>query len=360
MSDQVSIFNPRTMGRVVERMPKVHTFFTSTFFRRTKTFTTRSVDVDFKKGNRALAPFVHPKIGGKTIPNSGFQTKTYTPPQLGPNKLTTVDDLLDRMAGENIYSGRTPAERAIEKIAEDLQELDEMIARRIEWMSTQALVKGKIPIIGEGLNEDIDFHFTNKETLSATKMWDRDTADPIADLERWYEKVQKNGFINPNICIMAKDVARAFINHKKVKSALDVKAYDLAIIKPRQLPNGVTYVGTIHGLGLDIYTYSEWYLDNWTDPDNPVQMPLIPSGAVLLLSTQAQYSMYYGTVTILDGRRVVESFRTVEGQRVPDSWTERNPARRFVQLNSKPLPVPHEVDSWFSATVLPPKMPEAV
>ena len=352
MSDQISIFNPRTMGRVVERMPKVHTFFTSTFFRRTKTFTTKSVDVDFKKGSRALAPFVHPKMGGKIIPNSGYQTKTYTPPQLSSDKLTTVDDLLERMAGESIYSGRTPAERAIEKIAEDMQELDEMITRRIEWMATQALLTGKIPIIGEGLNEEIDFKFTNKETLEGAQQWDKDSSDPLADIERWYEKVQKNGFINPDICVMAKDAARAFINHKKVKSVLDVDSYDLAVIKPRELPNGVRYIGTINGLGLDIYTYSEWYLDDWTDPNNPTQKPLIPSGAVLLLSTKAQYSMYYGAVTILDGRRVVEQFRTVEGARVPDSWTVRNPSRRFVQLNSKPLPVPHEVDSWHSATVL--------
>jgi len=350
---EVSIFTPRTMGRIVERMPKVHTFFKSTFFRRVKTFTTKSVDVDFKKGNRALAPFVHPKIGGKTIPNTGYQTKTYTPPQLGPDKITTVDDLLERRAGENIYSGRTPAERAVEKLAEDFQELDEMITRREEWMAAQAFFTGKIPIIGEGLNEEIDFSFTNKEALEGAALWSNDTSDPIGDLERWYEHVQKTGFVNPDICIMAGDVVKAFINHKKVKAVLDVKAYDLAVIKPRQLPNGVTYVGTIHALGLDIYKYSEWFLDDWTNPEKPVQLPLVPQGTLALLCTAAQYSMYYGAVTILDGRRVVENFRTVEGPRVPDSWTERNPARRFVQVNSMPLPVPHEVDSWFVATVLP-------
>ena len=152
---------------------------------------------------------------------------------------------------------------------------------------------------------------------------------------------------------MSDDVATAFINHEKVKSVLDVRAYDIAVIKPREMPDGVTYIGTINGMGLDVYTYTEWYLDDWSNPAQPVELPLVPEKTVGLFSTQAMYSMYYGAVTILDGRGgAAETFKTVEASRVPDTWTERNPARRFFQLNSNPLPVPHEVDSWYVATVL--------
>lgn len=348
-----SLYDPRTMGGVVRRMPPLHTFIKSTFFKRTQTFVTKSVDVDFKKGNRALAPFVHPKIGGKTVANSGYQVKQYTPPMIAPDKITTAEDLSNRMAGESIYSGMTPAERAVRKLADDFTELDEMITRREEWMAAQAIFTGKIPIIGEALNEEIDFNFTNKESLAAAKKWSAATADPIADLERWRKRVQMTGFVNCNICIMSDDVATAFINHEKVKAVLDIKAYDLATIKPRELPNGVTYIGTIARLGLDIYTYNEWYLDDWSNPSAPEQKPLVPEKTLALLSTSAAYSMYYGAVTLLDGRGgAAENFITVEGSRVPDSWTERRPARRFLQLNSNPLPVPHEVDSWFVAEVL--------
>ena len=60
MAIETSIYTPRTMGQIVRRMPPVHTFFRDTFFKTRRTFPTKSVDVDFKKGNRALAPFVHP------------------------------------------------------------------------------------------------------------------------------------------------------------------------------------------------------------------------------------------------------------------------------------------------------------
>ena len=350
MAIQESIYTPRTLGQVVRRMPPVKTFFRSTFFKNVRTFPTKSVEVDFKKGNRALAPFVHPRIGGRTVANTGYETRSYTPVLVAPNKITTVDDLLERTAGENPYSGKTPAERAVEKIADDFRELDERIIRREEWMAATAIFTGQIPIIGEGLNEVIDFNFTNTETIvTASKKWDGADADPLSDLERWREEVQKNGFVNCDICVMARDVAQAFSRNEKVKELLDIRGYELATIKPRELPGGVTYIGSIHKLGLDIYQYNEWYLDDWTDPQTPTEKPLVPDKKLALLSTEAQYSMYYGAVTILndDG-----SFVTTEGAKVPQTWVEHRPDRRFFQLNSKPLTVPHEVNSWYVAQVL--------
>ena len=222
MAIETDIYTPRTLGKLVRRLPPVRTFFLDTFFRNKKTFATKSIEADFKKGGRALAPFVHPKVGGKTIPNSGYQTKSYTPVLIAPNKITTVDDLLERSAGENPYSGKKPADRAVEKLAEDLRELKEMIVRRREWMAATAIFTGKIPIIGEGLDEEIDFEFSNVETIvTAALKWSAETSHPMEDLERWRKTVQKNGFVNCNICVMASDVSAAFVNHPEVKGQLD-------------------------------------------------------------------------------------------------------------------------------------------
>lgn len=348
----ISIYDPRTMGKLVERMPKVQTFIKSTFFRNVETFDTQKIDVDFKKGNRQLAPFVHKKIGGVTIDNEGYETNTYEPPLVAPNKITTVDDILKRTPGESLYGGKSPNQRAVEKMQRDFTELDEMITRREEWMCCQALFTGKIPILdkdGKELQAEIDFQFTNKVTLSGANTWNKKTGGKIKQLKEWRKQVQKTGFVNCNICIMGDEALEAFIMDEEVQKLLDVERYDLAVIKPRELPNGVTYIGTIQGEGMDIYSYNEWFLDNWTDKDKPENKPLVPTNAVALLSTEANYSMYYGGVGVVD-----ESGKTiavVEGSRIPEQWVERRPPRRFLQLNSAPLCVPHEVDSWYVATV---------
>lgn len=351
MANEVSIYQPRKMGRVVRSLPPVRTFFRSTFFKNVETFNTKSVDVDFVKGSRKVAPFVHRMIGGKTVPNTGYQTRTYTPPLVAPDKVTTTDDLLARLPGEDLVSGMSPAERAVLKLQADFAELRDMIVRREELMCTQSIFNGAIPVIGDGLNELIDFGFTNKEAITtATKKWSNAASDPIGDLKRWHKKVQQTGFTNCDMCIMADDVATAFVNHEKVQKVLDVKNYNLAVIQPRQLPNGATYIGTIHELGMDIYTYNEWYLDDWTDPAKPVEKSHVPDGTLALMSSNADYSMYYGAITLAD--ETTKTFTTVEGQYVPDTWIARKPVRRFLQLQSAPLPVPHNVDSWFVATVL--------
>lgn len=348
----ISIYDPRTMGKLVERMPKVHTFIKDTFFRRVETFDTQKIDVDFKKGNRQLAPFVHKKIGGATIDNEGFQTNTYEPPLVAPNKITTVDDILKRTPGESLYNGKSPNQRAVEKLQRDFAQLDEMITRREEWMCCQSLFTGKIPILdkdGKEIQEEIDFQFTNKETLPAAKKWTTAQGGKIAQLKAWRKKVQKTGFVNCNICLMGSDALEAFLADEEVQKVLDVRRFEVAVIAPKELPNGATYIGTIHEIAMDIYTYNEWYLDNWTNKETPEDKPLLPANIVALLSTEAEYSMYYGAVGIVD--EAGKTIAVVEGSRIPEQWVERRPARRFVQLSSAPLCVPHEVDSWFIAVV---------
>ena len=352
MPNTVSIYEPRTMMGVIRKLPPVHTFFRSTFFSKEKTFVTKSVDMDYKKGARKLAPFVSREIGGKVVPNTGYTTETYTPPFIAPDRVTTIDDILDRQPGESLYSGRTPAQRAVIQMSEDFTDLREMILRREEWMCAQAMLTGKIVVLGEGVKDTIDFRFTNLIDISkdAKRKWKGGTVqNKYADLKAWHEKVQKEGFTNCNVCIMASDVVTEFLMDEQIRKLLDVKNYALAVIKPTQKENNVTYIGTIHELGLDLYQYNEWYVDDWTDPATPVELPMVPAGTLMMASTHAKYSMYYGAISILNQK--TEKWETVAGKYVPDTFIKKRPDRRFLSLQSAPVPVPHEVDSWLVAKV---------
>ena len=277
---------------------------------------------------------------------------TITPPLIAPDKVTTIDDIINRQPGENLYSERTPAQRAIIKMRDDFTELRDGIIRREEWMCAQTMLGGKIMVVGKGVADVIDFGFTNKIDISkdAKQKWKGGSAQSKYDnLVEWHERVQKEGFTNCNVCIMASDVAAEFIKDESIQKMLDVKNYALAVIRPEKKENNVTYIGTIHELGLDIYKYNEWYLDNWTNPAKPVQLPMVPSGTLLLASTNARYSRLYGAINRLDQK--TEKWETVEGTLVPDTFIKKRPDRRFLSLQSAPIPVPHEVDSWLVAKV---------
>lgn len=350
MPIEMDIYQPRTMIEAVKRTAPNPSFFRDTFFKKEKFFETEEVDVDFKKGTLICAPYVSRKIGGKIIPNTGYETKTYTPPLLAPEKITTVDDILKRSPGETLYNGKSPAERAVEKMIDDFQELENIITRREEEMCAEIMTTGKLNIKGDGFSEEIDFGLTNTETLSSTKKWSASAADPMDDIDRWTEKVREESFTNPDIVIMSSNAARAFIRNETVKSLLDVKNYNLGAIAPTMLPGGVSYVGYIGAKNLSIFTYDGRYIDDWTDPEHPVIKPFVPSGKVVVASSAAEYVMAYGGIGVVDDEKKLIGY--AEGKRIPDTYVMRKPVRRFLNLSSAPMPVPVEANSWFVAQVL--------
>lgn len=342
MANTISIYSTRTMLQAINIMKPAYTFFRDTFFGNVETYLTENVDFDFKKGKRKMAPFVAPRIGGIVMDRQGFDTRTLKTPKIAPERVITTDDIKTRSMGENIYSQKTPADRESELLATDLIELDEYITRREEWMCREVLYNGKIIISGDGFEQQVDYSFTNKEVLAGTALWNTSTGTPIKDLKRWRRAViQKTGKA-PNICVMASDVADAFIENEEVKTLLDKFRYTIATVEPTIEDDAITFIGKIPSLGLEIYSYDEWYLDDQND-----EQPIVPNGTVLL-GSRGMNRIVYGAVTQMDNG----GFVTYDGNRVPKSWIDEQNEVRKVRITSRPLPAPIDVDNWYVATVL--------
>lgn len=221
--------------------------------------------------------------------------------------------------------------------------------RREEWMAVQAIVTGKIPIVGEGVNELIDFGFTNKVTLSGDKKWGGSKADILGNLGDWVDKVLHGGFANTDTIIMGKAAKKAFFNDATVQKMLDNRRMNMGEIAPRDLPNGVRYLGHLTDPSLELYSYGEVYYDDWTDPDTPETKPLIPDNVVVLISSKPNYMMAYGLCTYIDDAS--QMWVTAQTNRLLRSYVEHHPDRRMVELQAHPLPIPDKVDSWLVATV---------
>lgn len=341
------IFEPRHLAAVLQRNPAAPTFLRDTLFRDRVEYPTKHIDFDIVKGSRKVAPFVNPKVGGKVLVNEGYETKTYTAPMVAPAKNINVEDLDDRLPGESLTSTQTPAQRSIRIIGNDLREMDTYITRREEVMCAEALFTGKINVKGDNINEVINFGTTQKEEL--TKKWGTEAADPLGDLARWKKTIHEKGLVSPDIVIMDSVAVAAFINTPAVKELLDIRNIELAKINPREITAGVSYIGVIPSMNLSIYSYDETYLDDWTSPKTPVTKPFVPEGTVCMASTNARFSMLYGAVSYFDDDRKAH---TVIGRRVPISDITPNRLNRTTTLYSRPLAVPHELNSWFVAKVV--------
>lgn len=348
MANEINIYAPRYLAEVVRTAPPVHTFFLDTFFTNRKVFPTEKVDIDIKKGDRRMAAFVHPLVGGKVIRDEGYRTETYTPPLINPCTITTADQLLKRLPGEDIYSGRTPAQRAAEKLVEEYDKLNEAATRREEWMAVQAIVNGEIKVVGEGVNEVINFGLNNKKVLSGDAQWGKAKAKILDNLDEWESEVLTNGFTNVDMVIMGSSALKAFLADANVAKNLDNRRVEMGIILPKDLPNGVRYIGHLNKPNVDIYEYREVYLDDWTDPSKSETKPLIPHNKIIMISSQSNYMRAFGICTYLDEN---EQWVSSMNERVFRTYIEHRPDRRMVELQTHPLTIPDKADSWLVAEV---------
>ena len=341
------LFDTLTMLEAVEQMTPPRRFLMNTFFNGSvpQTFGTKTVTIDIVKGRRKMAPFVHPSLPGSVASRKGFVSNTYEPPYIQPKLPTNADLILKRAAGENPFSTRTPLERAGEQLGRDLRDLDEQIVRREEWMCAQALTTGKVRVIGEGVDDTIDFQMEDSHKITlAQGRWNASGSDPIGNLRQWQRLVAKDSGRTASVAVLSAEAQDAFQSNKTVLDQLNSRRVDMGMIKPELLPDGVTYLGYLNDPGVDLYVYNEWFLED----EDEGESPMIPAGGLILGSTGTRNAMLYGAIQDLDA---IES-GLVEAARFPKSWVTQEPSRRWLKLQSAPLAGLLEPNAFIYAKVV--------
>lgn len=339
----VSLFEPRTMLEMVNSEFRARSFLRDRYFSNKKTFNTATVDIDIKgPGKRKLAPFVSPRIGGTLDLRNGYKTTTYKPAFIAPYRVCTAEDAMQRLPGEQLYSGRSPNDRAAAILAEDLNEMDKEITRTEEVMCAQALTTGKIVIKGEGVDDEVDFWGDlaagDKPKSTVSTLWTASGADPLSDLRTVCRTISQKSGLTPVEMIAGAKAVDALIDALKGDSnAFNSRRIDLGQINPRELEDGVSYIGALRLPNLDVFTYDETYYDE----NSSTNKPMIPDDSVLIACRGVKTTRAYGLVDIVNVADNTHKF--VEGDRVPNSWLQQsNPAGRIVQLKSAPMMIVNE------------------
>ena len=120
---------------------------------------------------------------------------------------------------------------------------------------------------------------------------------------------------------------------------LDNRRVEAGEIRPSELEDGVAYLGRliVPGAVFDLVMYNEYYRD-----DDGTAKPLVDPETVIIQSSKEQNSMLYGAVTFIKNGE----FATSIAEYTPRTWTEENPSQKFIEIRSRPLPMPHDLKSW--------------
>lgn len=332
--------------RVVEAFPQDSYYLTDTFASEGETFTTDEIEIQTKKGHRPLAPYVNELLPGKVVLRTGFTSKTYQPALLKPMRVITRHDVKVKQAGETLLNPKTPAQRYQELIVKDLAELNDTIDRRKVQQLSEIMFTGKTEQIGEGVSQILDWGFTNIEVLSGTDLFSNSNTNVVEYLSDWVQEVMdKSGRTMRRVLTTAK-VARTIVNHPTLLKLIDAKkeTLDVGDLNQQILPEGVIYHGYLRQANLQIWSYTNSYTD-----DEGNEVPYIPEGTLALLPDGKPFEFSYGANLVVneDG-----DFVFAQAKVYPQVLKEDEPPSRKLQLLSRPICVPENVDGWYVARVL--------
>lgn len=339
------IYAVPTLLKVIEQAPPSSTYILDTFFQTGESFDTEWVEIQTKKGKKPIAPYVSELQPGKVVLRSGFQAKQYKPALIKPARPITVNDLKVRQAGESLINPESADVRARKLVARDLIDLQDTITRRKVEQAATLMFTGKITQKGEGVDQVIDYDFTNKVVLSGTDLWSNPASDPIAFLSARRKIILDGNAPTPDIVLADYNAAVALMRHPSILALADNRGVDVGNLDTTLLPDGVTYHGRLRDVGLDVYSYTGTYTD-----DAGVEQPFIPAGHIAMLSTRDKFTFHYGANIIMDPK--TEQFVYARGEIIPQTWVTVEPPQRWLQLLSRPLAVPANVSGWYVAKVL--------
>jgi hypothetical protein len=328
----MDIFAPHTMTRSLVESKTPRMFLRDTFFGVIETHPTTAVSIYIIEGKRKVAPYVNPMSEGVIMEKDGQRAETYTPPLLKPKDYTTADRALKLVSqNDTIFNSESPQVRAAKQLREDMLSIDHAIDRAEEIQAAQALFEGKIIVKGKGVNHAIDFGLTaaQKPVLTSTAKWTDAASSPLSDLQTWQIQSTKASGKVPTDVIFGADVLSAFLDHADVKEAFDSRNIHTGEMSFEDGESGAMKIGTIARLGLTIWSYSEWYLDEVSQ----LEIPMVPANKLVMLSRRADFRRHYG---------VIPEVIPVQAQRYVKTKEIFDPAGREILIQSAPLCVPHE------------------
>ncbi len=336
----MDIFSTAVLARVVAELPAPAPFFLNSFFPAVQTETSEEIHFDIDQGRRRLAPFVSPIVAGKVVRSKGYTTQVFTPAYVKDKRVFDANRPFKRAIGERIGGDMAPAQRLQAMLGSELMDQLGMLTRRQEVMAVEALRTGKLVISGDDYpTAELDFgrHADLTKALTTTARWGESGVSPLADVQAWSLLVTQHSGAAANVVVMDIKAWQLFSADAQVQKLLD-RFRGKDAMNPTVIGEGGRYMGSIGDL--DIYVHVGWY----EHPGTGATTAYLPDHTVLITSPDLEGVRAYGAIRDEEaGFQALPFFSK--------SWVEKDPAVRYLLMQSAPLPVPYRINASFCATV---------
>ncbi len=341
-----STYTTQTLLGMLSEIKRPKRFLLELFFPREQTFTTEEVVFGKLLATRRLAPFVSPLVKGKPLPRAADQLSSYRPPYLKPKHVLTPDLMIKTMPGESLEGELSPEQRFDRIRLQCLQEEDDSITRREEWMASGALRTGVLAVSSpDGDHPPMAINFARPAghtvALLTTARWGETGVSPYQNLRTWAGTVSAAAGVAPTVVVMDPLAAALLLADEEITRFLNIQNFrpnsNLNLMGELAVPDEAQFLGGFGGF--QFWQYQSTYLNE----DGTVGK-FMPDYTVIMGSPSgAEGVRAYGAILDVDSLQAMSRF--------PKEWTEPDPSARFLMTQSAPLPLLAQSAATFCATV---------
>ena len=329
------------LGAYEQSVIRPASFIRDNYFATRITHEKQKLEIEFRKGRQLVAPFVSELIPGTEMVKTSYASRYYTAPKLAPKRTFTGRELfVEKAFGETIYGGMSGEEKKAKLLADSFAEFEEQITRREEAMCIETLYKGEIIVEGDGVKEKLTYGAPI--TLTPATPWASPTADIIGDIQAVITDMLSTTGLKPSMITMDPLAAKLFVSNEKIQKLLDVRNYNVGNVAPNAHDDGAIYIGTLAPFNLPIYSYQSTISVLSEDGLTYTSKNLIPNNSVLFAPSKNE--LHFGSA--VDVTRGI-----IVAERVPFEDTDNRSNTVEIRTESRPLPVPFDIDAFRILTV---------
>lgn len=342
-----------TMTEVVNNIDSPNQFLKRLLFSRHRSLPTETIEIDVVSRGREVAPFVRKNGEGIMVGARTAKGHSVEAPNIRIKRPLTSSELLyNREPGGVIYNPTAAqvANRVQRQIADDLQDMGDMITNAEEWLCALA-IQGTISYEVEDQEVfTITLPRPSANTIVLTTFWndaDKTKPRPLQNILAAKKVVADDGSPALTDAICGASAADAILelaesdNLPAFKRDSGISAGDITFASQFS-DDGVIFLGTMGGIRF------------WSYPRtvslNGSSVAMIRDKYVEFVSRSpaADRVLYYAAIpdmTALRGRRFV-------GERFSKSWEVQDPSVYMALVHSRPLPVTRRLGAHVSMKVI--------
>lgn len=341
---------------MVRKMYPVQQFFKDRYFPDGKTFFSEKVLIECKKGGRRVAPFVVPVVNGIRMDAEAYRGYELKAPYIAPKMEITAEDLEKKAFGEDPNTNRSPADRENEIEAEHMDDLRNSILRRLEQMSTELILTGKVVMKHYATAEDaareenakvMEYKFFDGDTFGNRYVFTKSFREMTAQekIQEFYRmaSVLRKRHVRASDIVMTADVSMLLMTDEKFLEFYNKRSVNTGEINQTETPDGVTANGTINvnGINFTLFTYDE----SFEDLDGTVR-EMLPKGTIAMLTPKLGRTAY-AQVTFVKG----DGHVSYAEKMIPRLVASETNNVVETQMFSRPVPYPRDWESWLVANI---------